>query len=346
MKKADWIKILLLIPLFGALQYSCSKSNTVPQGITSNGGGGDTTGGGGNVTFSNVVYATNTDWQGHTVQLTLDVYQPPNMVAGKKYPLIMNMHGGGYVEGDKSTDAYKCQLLADSGFIAVAINYRLGWDNGGGTLCAGDTASFNEAAYRAMQDANAAMRFLVSKANDYSIDTSWIFIAGASAGADVALTSTYINDAYAKVRYPKPAAKFGGLKTAGNNLTNKYTIKGICAIAGALEDSTLINRSQAYPCISFQGELDEVVPINFGYYLGCTNYPFEVGSLCQYRQLVALNVPAIANILPGQGHGNNGDSGYDNPFMMGSTACFFHTLINKRKPSTGIYIGTINTCAN
>lgn len=348
MKKMSVVKVLGLLALLVSIAYGCSKTNSAPMvSGNDNNGGSDTTGNGGTPQLSNVVYGSNTDWQGNLVTLTMDIYQPPGMDKSKKYPLVMHMHGGGYVDGDKTSAADKCQILADSGFIAVTINYRLGWATGGATdPCAGDTMSFNDEGYRAMQDANAALRFLVANADKYNIDTAWIFVSGASAGACVALTSSYIDDAYASKRYPQSAAKLGGLQTADNDLRNKYTIKGICSIAGGLEDSTLINSKRAFPQISFQGELDDVIPPNSGYYLNCTNMPFIIGSLTQYRQLTKLHVPAIANILPGQGHGNNGDSGYDSPFMMGSAACFFHTLMNNLKPRAGVYYGTINTCTD
>lgn len=297
-------------------------------------------------TYSDVVYGSNTDWQGNKISLTMDIYEPANAQAGKKYPLVMHLHGGGFNDGDKTSAADKCVVLADSGFVAVTINYRIGWSGNSTDPCAGDTISFNEALYRSMQDVNAALRFLVSKADTYGIDTNWIFVSGASAGADAVLNAIYVNDAFAKVRYTEAAKTLGPLTTADNSLRNTYTIKGVCAIAGAIPDSNLINAKQAYPCISFQGEEDDVIPINYGTYLGCSTYAIQFGSLCQYRQLVANGKPAIANILPGAGHGNNGDSGYDNGFMMGNAACFFHKLMNSEQPSTGIYYGTINTCSN
>lgn len=335
MKNTNWSALLILnlflIPLF----IGCSSKETItprPQPV--------------GPTLSNVSYGSGKDWEGNNVNLTMDIYQPANMVSGRKYPLVMHLHGGAFSpDGDKTSAADKCLLLADSGFIAVTINYRVGWNSSNnGDPCAGDTVSFNDALYRAMQDERAALRFLVSKADEYSIDTNWIFLSGASAGADVILNSSYVDDKYAKARYPKSVAKLGPLDAADNNLKNTYTIKGICAIAGALPDSNLINSNRAYPAISFQGEDDEVVPVNFGTYLDCSNYAIQYGSLCQYRQLVAVGVPAVAHVLPNSGHGNNGDSGYDNPFMMSNAACFFHGLIGKEKPGSGIYIGIVNSC--
>lgn len=340
MKKMKWLTVWIIA--FSSLLslYSCSNNNNSDLVIPNPPGGGVTV-------ISNVTYAHVTDWQGNAISLQMDIFKPSNITGTDKRPLVLFMHGGGFMDGDKSSSLDKMQLLADSGFIAVTINYRVGWDNGGiASECNGDTSSFTDASYRTLQDANAALRFLVSKASEYNIDTNWIFIGGASAGATIALGTAYINNDYAKVRYPKQYAKLGGLYSEGNSIHATYKFKGICAIAGALPDSNLISSSKAFPAITFQGQEDEVIPINFGTFDDCTSYPFEVGSVCQYRQLTALGIPAVSNILPGQGHGNNGDSGYDTPFMMGNTACFFHTLMRKDHIQNTLNVGVINSCSN
>lgn len=329
------VKILRPAAIFFSLflLVNCSKNNGAPVQAQRNG----------NV-ISNIQYGSGVDWQGQTQSLTMDIYLPAQADPGKKYPLFLFIHGGGFTSGDKSSSAEKCQLMADSGFVAVTINYRLGWNTGGVNSCNGDTASLNEAVYRSMQDANAAFRYLVVNAAQYGIDTDWIFAGGASAGAAVALTSSYIFDNYAQLRYQSEFKKIGGLQGADNNLVNTYTIKGICSIAGALPDSNLINSTNAIPTIFFQGGADEVVPVDYGTFLSCPNYIQTYGSLCLYRRLIANNQFAIAHILPGAGHGNNGDSGYDSPYMMGNTACFFHSIMRKEKPVSGIYIGVVNSC--
>ena len=292
----------------------------------------------------NVVYGTATDWQGNKQSLTMDIHFPTNAASGKLYPLVVYIHGGGFVDGDKTLAATKCEILADSGFVAATINYRLGWANNGVQECHGDTASLNMALYRAMQDANAAIRYLVANANKYIIDPNWIFVAGNSAGGATTLMSSYITDAYAAARYPGAAAKLGPLHSADNSLTSSYTIKGICSIAGGVEDSTVINNATAIPTIFFQGEEDAVIPINGGYYLGCTNYPKIYGTNVMYRRLIASGTTAVAHLLPNAGHGNNGESGFDDPYMMSNTSCFFHSLMRKGPSQTGMYIGLVNSC--
>src|SRR5690349_1252126 len=78
--------------------------------------------------IKDIQYGINTDWKGNTEHLTMDIYEPTNMEKGKKYPLVLFLHGGGFLAGDKRSAAAKCSILADSGFVAVSMNYRTGWN--------------------------------------------------------------------------------------------------------------------------------------------------------------------------------------------------------------------------
>jgi acetyl esterase/lipase len=292
----------------------------------------------------NVVYGTAKDWQGNSVSLDMNIYLPSNLQSGSKYPLVIYIHGGGFLTGDKKDGIDKCQLLADSGFVAVTVNYRLGWNSTGSQECTADTASLNTAMYRGMQDVNAALRYLVEHASDYNIDPNWVFLSGSSAGAVLAQICSYETDAYATERYPVAAAQLGSLFHADNTLNNTYAVRGICSMWGATEDSNLVNSTRAIPTIFFHGSDDNVVPPNVGTYMNCSNYPALYGSACLYRRLIANGVPAVLHIMPGEGHGVPNGSKYTDEFFISNTACFFHGLIQKTSIQTGIYVGLENSC--
>lgn len=288
---------------------------------------------------TDVVYGSNTDWKGNTTSLTMDVYAPPQMIEGKKYPLVLFIHGGGYLTGDKKSASDKCSILADSGFIAVSINYRLGWNKGDGQ-CNGNTYELENAGYRAIQDANAALRFLVSEADKYSLDTNWIFLSGSSAGAITAICATYLNDGNIRTYYPASANALGSLASASNNLTNKYSIKGISSISGGIPDTNLIKTDKVIPTILFHGALDETVPPEYGHFYSCSNYPYISGGVAIYRTIARNNVPVVAHILTDAGHGHDGESGYSDEYKMSETANFFHSLIQKTPLPSGIFYST------
>ena len=52
----------------------------------------------------------------------LDIYRPE---AEHVYPIIVNVHGGGYVYGSKEIYKRYCMDLARRGFVVANINYRL-----------------------------------------------------------------------------------------------------------------------------------------------------------------------------------------------------------------------------
>jgi acetyl esterase/lipase len=54
-----------------------------------------------------------------------DVYFPASDPPVAGYPVVVVIHGGGWVSGDKWTIASYSRLLAKEGIVAVAINYRL-----------------------------------------------------------------------------------------------------------------------------------------------------------------------------------------------------------------------------
>jgi acetyl esterase/lipase len=98
---------------------------------------------------------------------------------GKARPGIVVIHGGGWIEGDKSSFASNrfgvpgnIEDFARRGFVGVTINYRL----------AGE-APFPAA----LEDCQSAVRWLRSHARDYDLDPAHIGVFGNSAGGNLAL---------------------------------------------------------------------------------------------------------------------------------------------------------------
>ena len=83
-------------------------------------------------------------------------------------PLLVYIHGGGWVVGDKKQDSKNFQPFLDKGISYAAINYRLTPDN---PLPA------------PVHDAARAIQFLRTKAAEWNIDTKHIALTGGSAGA-------------------------------------------------------------------------------------------------------------------------------------------------------------------
>jgi poly(3-hydroxybutyrate) depolymerase len=326
--KKSFLFLLLILILFSNCSKSTSvnKVNTEPEHSLSN--------------LTNIQYGSNKDTSGNMVSLAMDLYFPAGATSNGNYPLVMMIHGGSYLNGDKMDVSSYCNILADSGFVVASINYRVGWRSGNGT-CDGDTISLIQAGYRALQDANAAMRFLVANAGSYGIDTSWVFAGGSSAGSSLALNTAYIPNNISMLFMPGEYSLLGPINNADNNLTGSFRIKGICNMWGALPDSNLITVSSATPVISFHGTDDNVIPYDIGYNESCSNSIKLYGSACIQRRLEFYNTPAISNFVIGGGHG---PAVYTPEFLMSNTACFFHRLMNRIPISSKIYTTLVSSC--
>ncbi len=128
--------------------------------------------------FDDIVYGPDKDWQ------VLDVYRPKGM-DGKKLPVIVSIHGGGWVYGDKERYQYYCMSLAQQGFAVVNFTYRL-------------APEFKFPA--SLEDTNLVMDWVVKNGRRYDMDTQHVFAVGDSAGAhNLGLyTAIYTNPEYAK----------------------------------------------------------------------------------------------------------------------------------------------------
>lgn len=98
----------------------------------------------------------------------LDIYSPKGN--DENLPLIVYIHGGWYVGGDKQSGESYCQLVANEGYIVANINYTL--------------APKGKFPTQAKQ-VNDALSYLISNKDKYKIDKDSIFIGGDSAGSSL-----------------------------------------------------------------------------------------------------------------------------------------------------------------
>lgn len=106
-------------------------------------------------------------------------------------PLLVFIHGGGWVTGDKKSNTKSFQQYLDKGISCASINYRLTPDN---PLPA------------PVYDAARAVQFLKSKAKEWSIDTTHIALTGGSAGACTSMW-LLLHDDLADPKSPDPVLR-------------------------------------------------------------------------------------------------------------------------------------------
>ncbi|MCB9252393.1 MAG: T9SS type A sorting domain-containing protein [Flavobacteriales bacterium] len=224
--------------------------------------------------------------------LKMDAYMPdPSIDTASKRPIIIYLHTGNYlppgINGspvgarDDSLAVDLCKGFARRGFIAVSIDYRLGWnpiapsvqERRGGLL---------SAVYRAIHDVKECVKvikFLETQGNSYKFDVNKIALFGEGTGGYLGLAYVTL-DKYAEMNMPKfqnpitsesyvDTAKFGQIDGSGG-LFNLYfpnsvsTKVQVCAnIGGALADSSWLEAGDP-PLISMQSVRDPYAPFGYG----------------------------------------------------------------------------------
>lgn len=113
----------------------------------------------------------------------LDVYCPPVCSKANVVPIVLFVHGGGFLKGDKGddTDWYNAcvgRMAADNGFVGVVMNYRLApeftWPSGA-------------------EDVASAVAWLKANASRFDGDPENIVLIGTSAGANHVATYLQLN---------------------------------------------------------------------------------------------------------------------------------------------------------
>lgn len=131
--------------------------------------------------------------------LALDLYIPPETHPRppQGFPLVIYIHGGGWLEGDRHLSGPFVDFpgvlasLAARGYVVASIDYRLS----------------GEATFPAqIQDVKAAIRWIRSRSSEYDLDPARAMTWGASAGGHLAaLTAVTCN-----VPALEPAQSSGG----------------------------------------------------------------------------------------------------------------------------------------
>jgi acetyl esterase len=103
--------------------------------------------------------------------LLLDAYVPPDRRDGSLRPAVVMIHGGGFRAGDKASWEPEARRVADKGWVAFSIAYRLD-----------EPTAFPAA----VEDAQAAVRWARANAAAYGVDPARIGAVGESAGGTLA----------------------------------------------------------------------------------------------------------------------------------------------------------------
>lgn len=203
-----------------------------------------------------IVYGQALNYKGEIKTVDLDIFYPKFSVDSlRRRPLIMLIHGG-FGKEDKTQMHRYCPLLAERGFVVATINFRDGYEGSLGNNIGDSTLLMTT--YRALQDANAAMRFLVNNSEKYGIDTNAIIVGGRSGGAALSLTLAYMNQQDFDMLFPWLTKTLGRLDNSTNDIKTTFNISGAVDMWGQILDTSYISSDEAHniPIIMFHGTAD------------------------------------------------------------------------------------------
>lgn len=192
---------------------------------------------------------TYTFAQRDTIELKMDVYRPAHPRADSA--CVVYVFGGGFVTGSRQGREAKicCQKIADQGFVAIAIDYRL-WlkyidGSKVGLFSMGKV--FLKTFEIAAADCSAALRYIYDHADQLRVARKRIILTGSSAGA-----VTVLQTDFCRANGMAPAAE----------LPADFKPAAVIAYSGGVGCRTgkLKYATPPAPTCLFHGTIDRVVP--------------------------------------------------------------------------------------
>lgn len=260
--------------------------------------------------------------------LLMDIYEPAGDTLAAR-PLVLVFHTGSFLPavfngqptGDKKDSATveMCMQFAKRGYVAAAVNYRLGW-NPLSSSQETRTGTLINAAYRGVQDAHTCVRYFRQDAavsgNTFNIDTNKIAVGGIGTGGYISLAVAYF-DKYTELEidkfidftqnppFGKPyidTAMSGDFEgtwartlNSPSNLGYSSAINMIFNCGGALGDSTWLEAGDV-PVIAFHCTKDPNAPYTTGAVIVPTTGDFVVEASGSYDVIRRANNATFGNI--------------------------------------------------
>lgn len=247
---------------------------------------------------ANVTYHEASNWESKA-----DLYLPRRALGPA--PVLMFIHGGGWVGGTKEGNVLRLLPWLEMGWAVVNVEYRLGRV---------------ARAPAAVEDCLCALRWVIGNADEYNFDASRIVVTGNSAGGHLSLTTGMI-PASAGLDHECPGEdalrvaaiiNWYGITDVGDLLDGPYTKSYAVEWMGSLPDRFEIAervspltyvRSGLPPVLTIHGDADPTVPYEHAIRLR--------------DALDAAGVPNELHTVPGGRHGG---------FSRDETLAIFETI--------------------
>jgi acetyl esterase/lipase len=213
-------------------------------------------------------------------------------------PMVLFIHGGSWISGDKSVMRRYQQQVVDAGYGYVSMNYRF--------ITTGATY------LDMLDDIQLVIQFLKDFASDLNVDTTRMAMVGESAGAHLAMLYAYRNVSPIPIEFAMalvPPVDFTdpGYLSFGDPTFQLFLANGLMAtslmgpedlVANGYPDawmdaSPIHHLSTAIPTLIGYAGLDELIPLSNmeGFLIAAT----------------AINAPIEAILFPNSGHSLSSD---------------------------------------
>lgn len=273
-----------------------------------------------NADGQNRVYRNRYYTEARDPRQTYDLAIPGNVSGGAG--LILCIHGGGWVEGDKEAYAgHILQVCKEQSVSAACMNYRY----------VSETVSFGDV----LDDITAALAHIKATGRDLGVDFDRLLLTGISAGGHLSLLYAYARKNEAPVRPACVAALCGPTdlthpfyysednavaKAAGvanfrriisNGVRDPLPLDDLASAGPALAKYSPVNYvgEDTVPTVFGHGEQDEIVPYQ--------------NALDLNRRLTEKNVPHTFVSFPRSGHG------CEDPASLSRMMALFFSYVNQ-----------------
>jgi predicted esterase len=215
--------------------------------------------------------------------LWLHHYQPkgkPNNIT------VLFVHGGSFTGGDPANQKPFADGLTKLGYNIFVVKYRI-YLKGMSFGCQTATPEKLKAIRIAVEDVTDAGNYIMQHASKYDVDTSRMFLAGSSAGAEAVLNLVF-----------NPFNK--------KNEPARHHYKGVLSFAGAVLDINTLSEHNWTPVLMMHGKRDQLVPFGTAAHRFCrakdAGWLMMFGSHTILTEAKRKGLPALLYTFESGGH--------------------------------------------
>jgi predicted esterase len=220
--------------------------------------------------------------------LHIALVRPNDRLPIKKRPLIIGVHGSGFVNSCLLEPCYlkynekilKPNFVAQ-GYITASVQYRLASPLDFVSLKIKEE-KVRELSYQATQDLRDAIKFIFADAEKLGVDKENVFLIGTSAGAISVLHAGFLDND----EVPKDLLEKHG------RLAAREKIRGIIGISGALDDLSYLGGGDKIPLMLAHGREDSIVPAEKGSYLKIKSFAPVYGGKAIFDEALKRGIEA------------------------------------------------------